>query len=52
MQLAVFEFRLADALAIVVVMVVVTNLGFIVLDRARRRIAPWHREGPRQTSHA
>jgi ABC-type nitrate/sulfonate/bicarbonate transport system permease component len=46
LQLAVFNFRLADALAIVVLMVLVTNAALKGLDIARRRLASWHREGP------
>lgn len=50
LQLAVFNFRLADALAIVVIMVLVTNAALQATDLVRRRVAPWHREGPEAAS--
>jgi ABC-type nitrate/sulfonate/bicarbonate transport system permease component len=46
LQLAVFNFRLADALAIVVIMVLVTNVALKGIDLARHRLASWHTEGP------
>ncbi len=46
LQIAVYGFRMDDALAIVLIMVVVANAGLIALDVALRRLAPWHAEGP------
>lgn len=45
LQLAVFNFRLADALAIVAMMVLVTNGALLALDLVRSRVAPWHTDG-------
>lgn len=39
-------FRMDDALAIVVIMVIFSNIGLITLDIIRRHAAPWHSEGP------
>lgn len=38
---AAHDFRMDDALAIVVVMIVVANLGLIITTMIQRRIAPW-----------
>lgn len=46
LQLAVFNFRLADALAIVGIMVIVTNVALKGIDVTRHRMAPWHSDGP------
>jgi ABC-type nitrate/sulfonate/bicarbonate transport system permease component len=46
LQLAVFNFRLADALAIVTIMVLVTNVALKAIDMIRHRMAPWHSDGP------
>ncbi len=35
------EFQMDEALAIVVVMIVVANLGLLLTDRVQRRVAPW-----------
>lgn len=43
---ATVEFRMDDALAIVVIMVIVANLGLSGLDAVRRRFAPWYEVGP------
>ena len=45
LEMATFDFRMADALAIVVVMVVVVNAGLIVLALLRKRFAPWYDAG-------
>ncbi|ADB52489.1 ABC transporter permease [Conexibacter woesei] len=42
LEMATFDFRMADALAIVVVMVLVINAALIVLALLRRRFTPWH----------
>lgn len=42
LEMATFDFRMADALAIVVVMVLVINTALIVLALLRRRFTPWH----------
>ena len=41
LQRAAHEFRMDDALALVVVMVVVANIGLLVTEIVRRRLAPW-----------
>lgn len=41
LQQSVFKFRLAEALAIVAIMVLVTNGLLLLLDLVRRRLAPW-----------
>lgn len=46
LQLAVYSFRMDDALAIIMVMVIVANVALVALDFALRRFAPWHTEGP------
>ena len=46
LQRATTQFRMDDALAIVVIMVIFANIGLITLDVIRRRAAPWHNEGP------
>ncbi len=43
---ATVAFRMDDALAIVAIMVIFANAGLIALDLIRRRLAPWHSEGP------
>lgn len=40
---AAHDFRMDDALAIVVVMVVVANIGLVLVSVAQRRFAPWSR---------
>jgi ABC-type nitrate/sulfonate/bicarbonate transport system permease component len=45
LERATFDFRMADALAIVVIMVVVVNAGLILLAVLRKRFAPWHDVG-------
>lgn len=40
---AALDFRMDDALAVVVVMVVVANVGLILTDLIQRRVAPWAR---------
>lgn len=45
LQLAVFNFRLADALALVAIMIIVTNVLLAGVDLARRRLAPWFADG-------
>lgn len=42
LEMATFDFRMADALAIVVVMVLVINGALIVLSLLRRRFTPWY----------
>lgn len=37
------EFQMDDALAIVVVMIVVANVGLVLTDLVHRRVAPWAR---------
>jgi ABC-type nitrate/sulfonate/bicarbonate transport system permease component len=37
------EFQMDDALAIVVVMIVVANVGLLITDLVQRRVAPWAR---------
>lgn len=41
LQRAAHEFRMDDALALVVVMVVVANIGLLITEVIRRRVAPW-----------
>lgn len=41
LQRAAHEFRMDDALALVVVMVVVANIGLLITELVRRRVAPW-----------
>jgi NitT/TauT family transport system permease protein len=41
LQRAVFAFDMADAIAVVVLMVLAANIGLIVLDRIQRAVAPW-----------
>jgi ABC-type nitrate/sulfonate/bicarbonate transport system permease component len=48
LERAAVDFRMDDSLAIVVIMVIAANLGLVILDVARRRFAPWHREGAGQ----
>jgi ABC-type nitrate/sulfonate/bicarbonate transport system permease component len=50
LQLAVFNFRLADALAIVAIMLLVTNAVLLAVDLARKRLAPWHADSVGQPS--
>lgn len=50
LQLAVFNFRLADALAIVAIMLLVTNAVLLAVDLARKRLAPWHADSAGQPS--
>lgn len=38
---AAHEFRMDDALALVVVMVLVANIGLVITEIVRRRVAPW-----------
>jgi NitT/TauT family transport system permease protein len=40
---AALDFRMDDALAVVVVMVAVANIGLILTDVIQRRVAPWAR---------
>ncbi len=40
---ASMDFRMDDALAIVVVMIVVANVGLLLTDLIQRRVAPWAR---------
>jgi hypothetical protein len=37
-----------DSLAVVVIMVVAANVGLVIVELARRRFAPWHRDAPSQ----
>jgi ABC-type nitrate/sulfonate/bicarbonate transport system permease component len=48
LQEATVHFRMDDALAIVVTIVIFSNIGMILLDVIRRRVAPWYGEGPVQ----
>ena len=48
LERAAVDFRMDDSLAIVVIMVIAANVGLVILDVARRRFAPWHREGAGQ----
>jgi ABC-type nitrate/sulfonate/bicarbonate transport system permease component len=48
LQEATVNFRMDDALAIVVVIVIFSNIGLLILDIIRRRVAPWYEEGPSQ----
>jgi ABC-type nitrate/sulfonate/bicarbonate transport system permease component len=41
LQRAAHEFRMDDALALVVVMVAVANIGLLITELVRRRVAPW-----------
>lgn len=45
LEQATFDFRMDDALAIVVVMVVVANAGLALVSLLRRRFAPWYETG-------
>lgn len=45
LERATFNFEMADALAIVVIIVVLANLAFLLLELARRKFAPWHESG-------
>lgn len=38
----VLDFRMDDALAVVLIMVVVANSGLVILTLLRKRYAPWH----------
>jgi ABC-type nitrate/sulfonate/bicarbonate transport system permease component len=44
LERAAVDFRMDDSLAVVVVMVIAANVGLVLLDVARRRFAPWHRD--------
>ncbi len=48
LERAAVDFRMDDSLAIVVIMVIAANVGLVILEFARRRFAPWHREGSGQ----
>lgn len=45
LQTATSHFKMDTALAIVVVIVIVANTGFLVLALLRRKVAPWHEAG-------
>jgi ABC-type nitrate/sulfonate/bicarbonate transport system permease component len=44
LQAAAYDFRMADAFAVVVIMVAVANLSLGAVDLLRRRLAPWYEE--------
>jgi ABC-type nitrate/sulfonate/bicarbonate transport system permease component len=46
LQEATVHFRMDDALAVVVIIVIFSNIALIALDVIRRRLAPWHDTGP------
>lgn len=48
LERAAVDFRMDDSFAIVVIMVIAANVGLVILELARRRFAPWHREGSGQ----
>jgi len=48
LERAAVDFRMDDSLAVVVVMVIAANVGLVVVEVARRRFAPWHRDAPGQ----
>lgn len=48
LQEATLHFRMDDALAVVVIIVIFSNLGLITLDLIRKRLAPWYDAGPIQ----
>lgn len=48
LERAAVDFRMDDSLAIVVVMVIAANVGLVIIEIARRRFAPWHRDAPGQ----
>lgn len=45
LERATFDFRMDDALAVVVIMVVVANAGLVLLTLLRKRYAPWYDSG-------
>lgn len=45
LEMATFDFRMDDALAIVVVMVVVANAGLAMVSLLRKKFAPWYETG-------
>lgn len=45
LEQATFDFRMDDALAIVVVMVIVANAGLLLVSLLRKRFAPWYETG-------
>lgn len=42
LERATFDFRMADALAIVVIMALVANLGLVAVSALQKRYAPWY----------
>jgi len=42
LERATFDFRMDDALAIVVIMALVANAGLLIVGALQRRFAPWH----------
>ena len=48
LERAAVDFRMDDSLAVVVIMVVAANVGLVIVELARRRFAPWHRDAPSQ----
>ena len=49
LERATFDFRMDDALAIVVVMIVIANGILALISAARRRWAPWYQAGSVET---
>jgi ABC-type nitrate/sulfonate/bicarbonate transport system permease component len=48
LERAAVNFRMDDSLAVVVIMVIAANIGLVIVEVARRRFAPWHRDAPGQ----
>jgi ABC-type nitrate/sulfonate/bicarbonate transport system permease component len=48
LERAAVDFRMDDSLAVVVIMVIAANVGLVIVEAARRRFAPWHRDAPGQ----
>jgi NitT/TauT family transport system permease protein len=46
LQRAVYDFRMDKAIAVVVIMVIVANLGLLIIDLVRGRVAPWSSDDP------
>jgi ABC-type nitrate/sulfonate/bicarbonate transport system permease component len=46
LQRAVYDFRMDKAIAVVVIMVVVANIGLLIVDLIRKRAAPWSSDDP------
>jgi ABC-type nitrate/sulfonate/bicarbonate transport system permease component len=44
LERAAVDFRMDDSLAVVVIMVIAANIGLVIVEVARRRFAPWHRD--------